>query len=254
MLLLSILSLILLAGRSIALHLDLPRDDSSRGRAPEPTDAHEVESGAFLHRVLMEAYGAERQAWALDRVARVSQRLQGSRPPESRVPVEILWIPECNAFTDGHCVYVSRRLLERCRDDETLAFFVGHEIAHIDLGHFDHAGPFWLWLMQRAAVRPQMERDADRQGLNLCLAAGYPVEGCLKAFDLLESAALDARDGAAVFGPEAEGSRAPGERPAWRVWLDRWISLHRRGYAPIRERKATLHAAYLEAVAGCPSA
>jgi predicted Zn-dependent protease len=242
-----VLSVIGLGVRAIARHLAMIL--GPRPGQPEPVDDEEADSGAFLHRVLMDAYGAEREPWALERAARVEATLQANRPEQDRYRVEILWIPECNAFTGrGPWIYVSRRLLERCRSDDALAMIVAHEIAHRDLGHTDGLGGL-LWLLERMAISPEMEADADAHGFNLCLAAGYDPARCLSAFEVMEESALDWHDLAGVFGPEAEIAAALDGKPEWRVALERWRHTRRRGYAPVRERRAVLWAAYREALA-----
>lgn len=252
LLLAAVLSLIALAVRSIALHVAAALEPGPDDRPPpDPTEAEEAQSGAFVHRVLMDAYGVEREDWALERVHRVEQRLQRGTRLGERKRVEILWIPECNAFTaPGPWIYVSRRLLERCPDDDTLAMIVAHELAHHHLGHLDSPlGADWLWLLQRLATSPEQEADADAQGFNLCLRAGYDPERCLHAFDILEAHALDLGDRAGVYGPEREIAAALDGQPEWRVNLERWLHTRRRGYAPVRERRAALWNAYQAALA-----
>jgi predicted Zn-dependent protease len=242
-----ILLIILLGVRSITLHirgaLGQPGADSPEPRTAEEED---IGTGAFLHRVLMDAYGAEREAWALERVARVEQRLQADRPAGERLAVEILWIPECNAFTGpGRWVYVSRRLLERCKSDDALAMIVSHEIAHHDLGH-PGTGDL-LWVLERLMSSPEMEAEADAHGFNLCIAAGYDPKKCLSLFDILEDDSLDWGDRAGVFGSDAEIDAALADEPEWRRALERWVHTRRRGYLPIRDRKSALWSAYIAA-------
>jgi predicted Zn-dependent protease len=251
LLLLSIFTLIVLAVRGVLLHLAGAAGARQRQRPRvEPAAADQAQDGGFMHRVLMDAYGVEREAWALQRVQRVERRLQRGRRLADRRRVEILWIAECNAFTaPGPWVYVSRRLLERCPDDDTLAMIVAHELAHHDLGHLaSPLGANWLWLIQRLATSPEQEAEADAHGFNLCLAAGYDPERCLHAFDLLEAHALDQGDRAGVYGPEREIAAALDGQPEWRVTLERWLHTRRRGYAPVRERKAALWDAYQAAL------
>jgi len=252
LLLAAILTLIAVAFRSIALHVSAAIAPGPDDRPPaDPTPEEQAQDGAFVHRVLVDAYGVEREDWALERVQRVERRLQRGRPLLDRKRVEILWIPECNAFTaPGPWIYVSRRLLERCPDDDAVAMIVAHEIAHHDLGHLrPPLGADWLWMLQRIATSPEQEADADAHGFNLCLAAGYDPERCLHAFDILEAHALDLGDRAGVYGPEREMAAALNGPPEWRVALERWLHTRRRGYAPVRERRAALRHAYQAALA-----
>jgi hypothetical protein len=227
-----------------------------------PEDGADVP--AWLHAVITDTYAAEREGWALEMVRRVDERLQASRPPEERFESVILWIPEFNAFTaPGRHVYLSRRLLERARCDDALAFIVAHEIAHHDLGHLPDAEEWgreldsvgsalaspYLFLLQRRLAGPERESDADAHGLNLCLAAGYDPYRCLQAFDVLEMAMLDAGDVQGVFGPDSAIDAELAGDPRWMVELKEWMWERRRGYPSLRERKARLLAAYEAAAA-----
>ena len=92
--------------------------------------------GEWLHRKMLEAVTFEDAPWAIDRVRRVEARLQTDRPESNRLKVEIPWLDEVTAFTaPGRYIYFSRRLYEVCATDEQVAFVVGHEMAHHDLGH-----------------------------------------------------------------------------------------------------------------------
>jgi len=214
---------------------------------------------AWLHAVITGAYAAEGEGWALDMVRRMDARLQANRLPEERFESVILWIPELNAFTmPGRYLYLSRRLVERVRDDDALAFIVAHEIAHHDLGHLPDAeewgreldslgsalaGPF-TFLLQRRLAGPERESDADAHGLNLCLAAGYDPYRCLRAFDLLEMALLDRGNVEGVFGPDSAIDAELAGDPKWVVELKEWMWERRRGYPSLRDRKERLLAAY----------
>src|SRR5882724_1199523 len=162
--------------------------------------------GEWLHTEFHEAVAFEDAAWALDRVHRVEDRLQTGRPSSERLLVEIPWLEETTAFTaPGRYIYFSRRLYELCANDEKVAFVVGHEIAHHDLGHL---GLFRGWAnavarlpgakllalffhaLESRLYGPEKECQADRHGMDLCLAAGYSGERCLELFDILEQRAL----------------------------------------------------------------
>ena len=92
--------------------------------------------GEWLHREMHEAVSFEDAAWAIDRARRVEDRLQAGRATSDRLFVEIPWMEEATAFTGpGRYIYFTRRLYELCPTDEQVAFVIGHEIAHHDLGH-----------------------------------------------------------------------------------------------------------------------
>lgn len=258
-----ILGLIGLAIHRIAIAM---MEEGIRIQGPPRPDFPENDRDlpAWLHDVITGAYAAEREGWALDMVRRVDARLQAGRPPEERFESVILWIPELNAFTmPGRHLYLSRRLVERARDDDALAFIVAHEIAHHDLGHLPDAeewareldsrasalaGPY-IFLLQRRLAGPERESDADAHGLNLCLAAGYDPHRCLRAFDIMEMALLDVGDVEGVFGPDAALDSELAGDPRWIVELKEWMWERRRGYPSLRDRKARLLAAYEAAAA-----
>jgi hypothetical protein len=258
-----ILGLIGLAIHRIAIAM---MEEGIRIQGPPRPDVPENDRDlpAWLHTVITGAYAAEREGWALDMVRRVDARLQAGRPPEERFESVILWIPELNAFTmPGRHLYLSRRLVERARDDDALAFIVAHEIAHHDLGHLPDAeewareldsrasaltGPY-IFLLQRRLAGPERESDADAHGLNLCLAAGYDPYRCLRAFDIMEMALLDFGDVEGVFGPDAALDSELAGDPRWIVELKEWMWERRRGYPSLRDRKARLLAAYEAAAA-----
>ena len=232
-----------------------PAADAACDDAPaDATDADVV--GEWVHARLMDAYGAERAAWAIDRVRRVEERLQRGRPADARKPVEILWIPEVSALrVAGRYVYVSRRLLERTTSDEPIALAVAHEIAHHDLGHVgqlfevaNELGGVWgrhlagllAATVQRQAFGPERELDADAHALDLCLAAGYDAAKCIQLFDILESDALDHGAVEGVFGPASVVDARLNGEAEWKLGLRKWLWERSRGYPSLHERRQAL--------------
>ncbi|HEV7589366.1 MAG TPA: M48 family metalloprotease [Longimicrobium sp.] len=268
-LLVVILVLIVFALRSMLravgdLHLD-GVERALDGEEPHIPDELDGDDGGFawIHERLVDAYAAETQPWALEQVRRVDARLQAEVPEAERLETLVLWIPEANAFTmPGRHVYLSRRLLERARGDEPVAFIVAHEMAHHHLGHVGTTaarlarlpGPLQAIATDLVASRwflsnAEREAETDAHALNLCLAAGYDGRRCLKAFDLLEEASLDWGDTEGVFGPDAAIEAALADDPEWMVRAREWLAERRSGYPAIRERKARLLAALEEAEA-----
>jgi predicted Zn-dependent protease len=88
----------------------------------------------------------------VEKVTRVAQRLQADVEEEKRLRVEVPWIEAFTAFTvPGRYIYVSRRLLELCRSDESVAFLIAHEVAHHRLGHLDIFPDCWpIFLARRS--------------------------------------------------------------------------------------------------------
>jgi hypothetical protein len=268
LLLIAILALIAVAIRSMLRAVaDLRLTGLERALdGEEPQLAEELEGDhAFdwIHERLVDAYAAESQPWALELVSRIDARLQAQIDEDERLVTLVLWIPETTAFTmPGRHVYLGRKLLELTRGEEPVAFVVAHELAHHQLGHLHRPaallarlpGPLQAiatdlvaskWFMSNA----EREAETDAHAFNLCLAAGYDGRRCLKAFDVLEEAALDWGDRAAVFGPDAAIEAALADDPEWMVRAREWLYERRSGYPTIRERKARLLAALEEAEA-----
>lgn len=212
--------------------------------------------GEWLNQTMHEGVHFEEAAWAMDRIHRVADRLQASRPQEWRLVVEIPWLEESVAFTaPGKYIYFSRRLYERCYTDEQVAIVMAHEIAHHDLGHVNLftgwaprltklPGASLLALafhaLESHLYGPKTECEADRHGLDLCLKAGYDGRKCLEFFDLLEQRALDVGDLDIVYGPDMESDDELDENAAWTTKARIWAWQRRRGYLPIRDRRQML--------------
>lgn len=218
---------------------------------PRPFD-FEIEPGVWFGpwflAELREAVEFERDPEWLARVAEPGARLQRERPPDWRLDVQVPWLKSQTAFVaPGRHVYFGRRLLERMPHEEAVAFVLGHEIAHQDLGHLDflkhwQAGfrpsPLRSWgallfhHLLRRAYSPEQELDADRAGLEMCIEAGYDPDRCMEAFGILRHISLEWGDVDGVFGPDT-GSAGR------RDWINRtklWLWQRGRGYLPLDER------------------
>jgi predicted Zn-dependent protease len=213
--------------------------------------------GAWLHARIEETAFFERQGFMPDRVRRVAERLQRERAQSERYVVEVPWLRVFTAFTaPGRYIYFSRRMLERCPDDETAALVIAHEIAHHDLGHVDpFGGPFarhasrldagqlailFFRVLQKRLHSPEMEMAADRRALELCVAAGYNGRKCLRLFDVMERWALDYGDEGAVYGPDVQSDDELSPEAALLTRARIWLYQRQRGYLPIRDRHAVL--------------
>jgi predicted Zn-dependent protease len=160
------------------------------------------------------------------------------------------------AFTaPGRYIFFSRRLYERCATDDQVALVVAHEIAHHDLGHINlFAGwahkiigfpgatlfAFAFHALERRLYGPETECDADRHGMDLCLAAGYDGKRALELFDILERHALDLGDYDIVYGPDEESDDELDEDASWMTKAQIWAWQRKRGYLPIRDRRQML--------------
>jgi len=213
-----------------------------------------AEFSEWLHAELVHDFAGERQAWALDRVARVQERLNQWRPGREPLDTTILDIDPPLAFTlVGRHVYFSRRLLERMPTDDAVAFVLAHEAAHHDLGHFDL---FTGWgklvprmestkyvavlaaLCEHHAYGPERENDADAYAVALSMKAGYNGALAVQALAILEMLALDLGDVSAVFGPENLLDPTDPKAASTAYGVQRWVWTHLHGYHPLHERVA----------------
>jgi len=211
--------------------------------------------GEWLHERLHEAVHFETEAWALDRVKRVEDRLQAGRPDDQRLVVEIPWMEVVTACTaPGRYIYFTRSLYQLCGTDSEVALVIAHEMAHHDLGHVNL---FASWApkiihfpgarlltgafltLERYLYGPRKECDADRHGLDLCLAAGYDAQECLKLFDVLEQYAWDMENSDVIYGPDLSGDELDAHA-GWKAKVENWAWEHRHGYLPIHERRQML--------------
>jgi hypothetical protein len=212
--------------------------------------------GTWIRAELHEGCVVEIDGWAPERVGRVADRLQADRAAAARLKVDVLWIDPITAFTfPGDYIYFGRRLLERCPDDEAAAFVIAHEIAHHDLGHmtlFPHwmgraarrsGGQLLVFAMEgleRRLYGPERECLADQHAIDLCIAAGYDPDRCLRWFPIMEQIALDLGDRHIVYGPDAESDEelSPGASRLTKVKI--WAWQRTRGYLPLQDRLEAL--------------
>jgi predicted Zn-dependent protease len=202
-------------------------------------------------------------------VQRVTERLQGRRPAEERRETVILWAAYATAFTaPGRYVYITRPLLERCPDDECAAFIVAHELGHHELGHLD-LFPGWtenlrglvgvrfavdaVRALEKRFYGPERECDADRKGLDLCLAAGYDGARCLHVLEILQLYALDMGDVDVVYGPDPESDQELADDAPWSTRARIWMWQRTRGYLPLQDRVGLLRAHLAEGARPEPS-
>jgi len=211
--------------------------------------------GEWLRAEVTRELHVEKRGFFADRVARVSRRLQAGRPRTEQFEVLIPWSPVATAFTaPGKYIYFNRRLLERCPTDEVVAFVIGHEIAHHDLGHLRRlptevarwASASGITSLAVALLRgiqhrltsPARECAADRAALDLCLRAGYNATKALRVFRVMRGVALDRGDIDGVYGPDEHSDRElhPDATLATKARI--WLWMKRRGYLPIDDRHA----------------
>src|SRR5687768_838493 len=161
---------------------------------PSPSEplAPDMEFGEWFYQQIDEAFLVKRSEWADG----ITARLQSGRPQGERREVIVIWLSAMTAFTaPGRYIYVTGRLMEYCHSEGALAFTIGHELAHHDLGHLRRF-PRWFhgvamnWIkeliflvvhsVQHFLYSPERESAADRHALDLCIKAGYNPDECLQ--------------------------------------------------------------------------
>jgi predicted Zn-dependent protease len=169
----------------------------------------------------------EREGWAVDRVCRVTDRLQAALPPDDRFETVVIASRDHTAFTaPGRTIYISRHMLDLLPDDAAAAFVIAHELAHHHLGHlvgrYVHGLPFF----EASLPQHERERHADLHAIELCIAAGYDPQRCILALQILDAMVLHCGD--------LEGSLGDARDPHGEV--------ARRGYFPTLQRIAHVQA------------
>jgi beta-barrel assembly-enhancing protease len=128
-------------------------------------------------------------------------RLVPDGAPDAAVAVVVLRDPSLNAFSLPHGrIYVSTGLLTALRGEDELAMILAREAAHIAAGHAARAAAaarpavdppshrfkgLGLDLASTAAVTgfgPELEREADADGLMRLARAGFDLDAAARAF------------------------------------------------------------------------
>ncbi len=203
----------------------------------------------------------ETKGWAPDLVRRILKRLRRSNPtiPEES-KIVVVHSKEINAYAvTGDYIYISRSLIEKCRDEESAAFIIAHELAHKDLGHLEVI-PSWAksienlpnWLESpfvltfvvlniiKTWFTPRVECDADLAGLNFCINSGYDPAKCIALFDILEMEAYNRRCHYAAFGPDDECDDELNENASFGTKFNIWVFYLISRSLPIRDRREYL--------------
>jgi Zn-dependent peptidase ImmA (M78 family) len=84
---------------------------------------------------------------------------------------------EINAYTDGNAVYVNQGIINQFDNDDEAALVLGHEIAHILLGHTS---------LQMPVPQTIKEAQADKYGAFLAMKSGYDVCKGREIFDKIK--------------------------------------------------------------------
>lgn len=92
-------------------------------------------------------------------------------------PVLLVRSEDLNAATDGNSVAITTGLYGLLRSDDEVAVILGHELAHILLGHTKSG----------AAEAPAREIEADHIGLKLAARAGFDINAAPALWKRLNS-------------------------------------------------------------------
>lgn len=219
------------------------------------------EFGEWIYEQISRNIILEEDGPTFDLVQGVAECLNTERYPIQPIEPVILQMPQPTAFVvPGRYLYISRALLQTNICEEAVAFVMGHEMAHHDLGHTAFLStvstslrnlPGGMLLINALRARekllnsPEWEQAADRYGLELCIAVGYDGLQALQIFDVLEAYALKHGDVVGVFGPEESvddllHTLPPGKLRNWLSQTRTWAEQRSRGYPPLRNRKETL--------------
>ena len=132
------------------------------------------------------------------------------RPNASRsYSYQIIESEEINAFaTIGGYLYVTTGLLEFVRSEDELAFVVGHEIAHLEMGHTLRKQKKLLSIARLAKLSKMEQLAGLVSDIELMLAAPFSqvdeYEADKKAFELAVSAGYEQEQFSAIFERLAE--------------------------------------------------
>ena len=104
--------------------------------AGAPLPQHEIEMGRSAARDMEQRYGLVTDAGPNERIARLGAAMARASGSQVAFQFRILNFDEPNAITlPGGFIYVTRGLLKLLPEDALLSAALGHEVAHIALGH-----------------------------------------------------------------------------------------------------------------------
>lgn len=208
------------------------------------TPEEETRLGREMHAEVCRQYRVLRSRSLLQRLEKLAQPYLDRRTRKDiTFRFTILNSDELNAFAHvGGYVYVNRKAIEIFKADEELQFVLGHEIAHIELGHVSErityaaratemAGPIagvaaqLTYLSVAIGYSPEQEFEADLWSYRTMLRTGHSPEAALAA---LRHAAGYLREVGVDKPPPAP--RNPAERVLFR------IDDHFRSHPPVEQR------------------
>jgi predicted Zn-dependent protease len=127
----------ILGAASDLIHSTTDAGDRAAQSSLHLTEEEEFRVGTDLHRQLLATVKVWEDAATLERVKRLMQPFLDRRDRKGiKYRVTLLDDPRVNAASlPGGYVYVNRGLIELAKSDAGLQFVLGHEVAHVDLGH-----------------------------------------------------------------------------------------------------------------------
>ncbi len=163
------------------------------------TEEKEIEAESRVGRQMAQAFREQTppdpDPQANERVARLGRRLAETEAARKRTfTFQVVGGAAANAYAlPGGYVFITRRLLDMCEEDDEVAFVLAHEMGHVLCRHFlakytldialQHvrAGQLIGQLLGKGYSREQ-EHEADRAGVALAQEAGFGSGGALRFF------------------------------------------------------------------------
>jgi len=161
------------------------------GQTGGPSSDIQAAAQRYSLNIVNDPAGMARVRQIVERILNVADR-RGTPMPE----IAIISGPPNAQAADGHFMFVSQSLLSLLPDDDGLAIILGHEMAHLVLGHT--TGPEYETLVANRArnlgfrgstvalgdeATRKLERQADQYGLLYAALAGYEISGAEKTYD-----------------------------------------------------------------------
>jgi predicted Zn-dependent protease len=171
-------------------HRFLPTPDagSALAEAKAQSAASGKVSGTLTDRVRQLSPAASDDTHRLARAQRVADRLYAAARPfcqqrnlSCSYPVVLEDGGLLNAHADSRKLSISRPMVDLTGNDDQLALVLGHELAHLLLGHTAHDFGDRVMRAFDTAADKDDERQADYVGLYFAVRAGYDAN---RAIDL----------------------------------------------------------------------
>ncbi len=201
-------------GRKAAPHILKAKwiGSSLVGSEEEKAEA-ERKMGGYLAHLFEQEVTVETDRKSCELLGRIAERLASRlRSSHLRFRVRCMHYPETNALAfPGGFVYVSSSLLELCRyDEDSVAFLLAHEFAHVVRGHAarrfltdavikilssrpigrspaTRAISGMLTRLLQTSYSQNQELEADLFAVNLTASARYAPEAGIRLFHTLDS-------------------------------------------------------------------